>query len=142
MDIVRQHPVIGARIVSPLRFLDDVVPLIRHHHERYDGSGYPDGLQSEAIPLGARILTVCDAFETMLAGRTHFARMKLADAVVNLQQGAGRQFDPAVVAALFTALAEHPNLVADGICGSDLACLQRYRQKLAAGRSPAAQLFI
>ncbi len=142
MDIVRQHPVIGARIVSPLRFLDDVVPLIRHHHERYDGSGYPDGLQGEAIPLGARILTVCDAFETMLAGRTHFARMKLADAVVNLQQGAGHQFDPVVVAALFAALAEHPDLVAEGICGSDLACLQRYRQKLAAGGSPAAQLFI
>lgn len=142
MDIVRQHPVIGARIVSPLRFLDDVVPLIRHHHERYDGSGYPDGLQGEVIPLGARILTVCDAFETMLAGRTHFARMKLADAVINLQQGAGRQFDPVVVAALFTALAQQPDHVADDICGSDLVCLRRYREKLGAGGALAAQLFI
>jgi putative nucleotidyltransferase with HDIG domain len=142
MDIVRQHPVIGAKIVSPLRFLDDVVPLIRHHHERFDGSGYPDGLKGDDIPLGARILTVCDAFETMLAGRTHFARMKLEDAVVNLQQGAGHQFDQAVVAALFAALMEHPEQFPERLNGSDLACLKRYQEKLAASRPRVAQLFI
>ncbi|MBE0584801.1 MAG: HD domain-containing protein [Desulfofustis sp.] len=142
MDIVKQHPVIGAKIVSPLRFLDDVVPLIRHHHERYDGSGYPDGLKGEAIPLGARILTVCDAFETMLAGRTHFARMKLEDAVVNLQQGAGHQFDQAVVAALFAALEANPEQLPERLSGSELACLKRYQEKLATSQPRAAQLFI
>ena len=82
------------------------------------------------------------ALDDLKRPETPAHRMKLADAVVNLQQGAGHQFDPVVVAALFAALAEHPDLVAEGICGSDLACLQRYRQKLAAGGSPAAQLFI
>ncbi len=142
MDIVRQHPVIGARIVAPLKFLDEVVPLIRHHHERFDGSGYPDGLHGSAIPLGARILTVCDAFETMLAGRTHFARMKLEDAVVNLQQNAGQQFDPEVVAALYAALIKHPEGMSQQVAGPLLTCLKNYREKLGARYGPPAQLFI
>ncbi len=111
MDIVKQHPLIGARIVQPLVFLSDIEPLILHHHERWDGSGYPNGLAGETIPLGARILTVCDAFETMLAGRKHFEKMKLEDAVVNLQLGAGSQFDPKIVLSLFDILEKEPDIV-------------------------------
>jgi len=142
MDIVKQHPVIGARIIKPLKFLDDIVPLILHHHERYDGSGYPDGLKGEHIPLGARILTVCDAFETMLAGRTHFARMKLDDAAVNLQRGAGRHFDPCVVDALFAALLARPETFETRLTGASSSCLTSYKQKLHDRGETTQQLFI
>ncbi len=142
MDIVRQHPVIGARIAQPLSFLDDVVPLILHHHERYDGSGYPDGLKGEEIPVGARILTVCDAFETMLAGRKHFNRMSLEDAVVNLQQGAGHQFDPKILKALFTALLKKPQLIESFENGSTITCLKNYRQKLDGRSRQPTQFFM
>jgi HD-GYP domain-containing protein (c-di-GMP phosphodiesterase class II) len=142
MDIVKQHPEIGARITKPLIFLSDVTPLILHHHERYDGSGYPDGLKNSNIPLGARILTVCDAFETMLAGRKHFARMNLEDAVVNLQQGAGSHFDPGVVEALFSALLNRPADFEAEINGSTLNCLANYKARLKDKADSAQQMFI
>lgn len=142
MDIVRQHPEIGARITKPLIFLNDVTPLIRHHHEWYDGSGYPDGLKNSNIPLGARILTVCDAFETMLAGRKHFARMNLEDAVVNLQQGAGSHFDPLVVEALFSALLNRPEEFEAEINGSTLNCLTNYKERLKNKPGSVQQMFI
>jgi putative nucleotidyltransferase with HDIG domain len=143
MDIVRQHPVIGARIAQPLNFLHDVVPLIRHHHERFDGSGYPDGLKGAAIPLGARILSLCDAFETMLAGRTHFAKIRLEDAIVNLHQEAGSHFDPALVDALFSALYDRPEVFEVQINGSERNCLASYRQKMKmVGSAPQQQMFI
>lgn len=142
MDIVRQHPEIGARITKPLIFLNDVTPLIRHHHEWYDGSGYPDGLKNSNIPLGARILTVCDAFETMLAGRKHFARMNLEDAVVNLQQGAGSHFDPLVVEALFSALLNRPEEFETEINGSTLNCLTNYKERLKNKPGSVQQMFI
>lgn len=128
MDIVRQHPLIGARITRPLVFLNDVEPLIRHHHERFDGSGYPDGLKGESIPLGARVLTVCDAFETMLAGRKNFAKMKLDDAIVNLQLGAGSHFDPDIVLNLFTVLENAPEVV--GANGSVRGSIAIHRRNL------------
>ena len=142
MDIVKQHPVIGARITQPLAFLDDVVPLILHHHERYDGSGYPDGLRGDEIPVGARILTVCDAFETMLAGRKHFTKMSLEDAVINLQQGAGYQFDPKILAALFTALLKKPQMLELYENGSTLNCLKNYKQKLETRSHQQTQFFM
>lgn len=142
MDIVKQHPVIGARITKPLKFLNDIVPLILHHHERFDGSGYPDGLKGEEIPLGARILTLCDAFETMLAGRTHFAKMKFEDTVVNLQQEAGHHFDPKIVEALFTALQSRPEAFKIQINRAELSCLASYRQKLKGQGGSPQQMFI
>ena len=117
-------------------------PLILHHHERFDGSGYPDGLKGEVIPLGARILRVCDAFETMLAGRTHFARMKLEDAIVNLHQEAGTHFDPAIVRALFSAVEERPNIFEVQINGCERSFLTRYRQKLKTTKVRPQQMFI
>lgn len=111
MDIVKQHPEVGARIVRPLVFLNDIEPLILHHHERFNGTGYPHGLKGKAIPLGVRILTVCDVFETMLAGRKYFAKMKQEDAILNLQSEAGSQFDPEVIKALFSALPKNPEIL-------------------------------
>jgi putative nucleotidyltransferase with HDIG domain len=108
MDVVRKHPEIGAKIARPLNFLSDIEPLILHHHERFDGSGYPEGLKGQDIPLGARILTTCDAFETMLAGRRHLAGMSIEDAAYNMSREGGRHFDPQVVKALFTGLVKYP----------------------------------
>lgn len=111
MDVVRRHPEIGARITRPLNFLSNVEPLILHHHERFDGSGYPDGLKGRDIPLGARILTACDAFETMLAGRRHLAKMSVEDAAHHLSSEGGRHFDPQVVKALFSGLGKSPEVL-------------------------------
>lgn len=143
MDVVKLHPVIGARIAKPLNFLNDVVPLILHHHERFDGSGYPDGLKGTAIPLGARILTLCDAFETMLAGRTYFARIKLEDAIINLHQEAGAHFDHTIVDALFAVLEHRPEVFEVQINGAERNCLASYRQKIKMnGAPPPQQMFI
>jgi HD-GYP domain-containing protein (c-di-GMP phosphodiesterase class II) len=79
------------------------VPAIRHHHERFDGTGYPDRLRGEEIPLGARILFVADAFDSMTSHSSYRRRLSLDDAHRELRAGAGSQFDPAVVDAL-TAL--------------------------------------
>jgi len=142
MDIVRQHPEIGARIAKPLNFLNDVVPLILHHHERFDGSGYPHGLRGERIPRGARILTLCDAFETMLAGRTHFAKMKFEDSVVNVFNGAGSHFDPDIVDALFAAIEARPDAFDVRVNGAELNCLVNYRRKLKMKMISSHQMFI
>jgi len=142
MDMVKQHPEIGARIAKPLKFLHDVVPLILHHHERFDGTGYPEGLSGELIPRGARILTLCDAFETMLAGRTHFARMKLEDSIVNIFQEAGSHFDPEIVDALFAALETRPEAFDLKINGAGQTCIAGYRQKLKMKIITAHQMFI
>lgn len=128
MHSVKQHPIIGARITAPLVFLSDVAPLIRHHHERWDGTGYPDGLRGKNIPLGARIVTVCDAFETMIEGRRYFEKMKVEDAIVNLQLGAGSHFDPEIVFALFNLMEDDPELV--GLKPSGLNTLRIHKNNL------------
>ncbi len=110
MNIIRLHPVVGASILAPLTSLKDMVPLVRHHHEHFDGSGYPDGLAGEAIPLGARILAACDAFDCMLSGRPHMAAMSLDKSLDQLEAGAGRQFDPRVVAALVAHVRRDPDV--------------------------------
>ncbi len=141
MDIVKQHPLIGARITQPLVFLSGVEPLIRHHHERFDGSGYPDGFKGDAIPLGARILTVCDAFETMIAGRKYFSKIKVEDAIINLQLGAGSHFDPSVVLALFSIIENSPETVGsnDSVKGSISIHKRNIKNRL---NTRAASLFI
>jgi putative nucleotidyltransferase with HDIG domain len=69
--LIKRHPEVGARMIEPLEFLSGALPVIRHHHERPDGSGYPDGLEGEEIPLGARIVTAVDAYDVMLRGRPY-----------------------------------------------------------------------
>ena len=94
---MRQHPVIGARILAPVPRLAGAARLVRHHHERYDGKGYPDGLRGDAIPLGARILTVVDSYSAILDERVYKAARSHEDAVAELRRCAGTQFDPRVV---------------------------------------------
>jgi ribonuclease P protein subunit RPR2 len=95
--IMRNHPVIGAQIVAPIAFLADTVELIRHHHERFDGSGYPDGLQGQSIPLGSRIFAVADSFDAMTSDRPYRGSIGIDRALEELRSGAGSQFDPRVV---------------------------------------------
>ena len=101
---MRRHPEIGQRIVGPRRALADVGVLIRASHERWDGSGYPDGLRGEEIPIGARIVAACDAYDAMRAARPYASPMTDGAALAELWRGAGSQFDPAVVEAFCTVL--------------------------------------
>jgi putative nucleotidyltransferase with HDIG domain len=109
MEQIRQHPVLGADILVPLTFFEDIAPMIRHHHERFDGTGYPDGIKGRRIPLGARILAVCDVFETMTAGRPGMPSKDLSSAICELKHGVGTLFDPDVVQAFFAMIQEHPH---------------------------------
>ena len=102
-SLIREHPAIGARILEPVARLRAVAPLVRASHERYDGSGYPDGLAGDQIPLGARIIAVCDAFDAMTSDRPYRKRGTPDDAVRELRLHAGSQFDPAVVEAFCEA---------------------------------------
>jgi HD-GYP domain-containing protein (c-di-GMP phosphodiesterase class II) len=96
-DVMRTHPVIGAQIVAPMAFLKTTVELIRHHHERFDGSGYPDGLRGDDIPLSARIFAVADAFDAMTSDRPYRGSIGIERALGEIQGGSGSQFDPEVV---------------------------------------------
>jgi diguanylate cyclase (GGDEF)-like protein len=101
---VERHAVVGERILSSVDFLENVRPLVRHAHERWDGTGYPDGLAGEAIPLGARIVHACDAYEAMTSGRPYRAPLSGAEARAQLTAGAGAQFDARVIATLLEVL--------------------------------------
>jgi diguanylate cyclase (GGDEF)-like protein len=104
---MRAHPEIGARILEPVERLRQLAPLVRFSHECWDGSGYPDGLAGEQIPLGARIISVCDAFDAMVSDRPYRGGRSTADALVELRAHAGTQFDPAVVEAFEQAVRDH-----------------------------------
>jgi putative two-component system response regulator len=94
---MQEHPAIGANIIAPLQTGSSLLPIIRHHHERFDGSGYPDGLRGEQIPLLARITAICDAFDALINDRPYRAGVSVAQAVATLRAGAGSQWDPVLV---------------------------------------------
>ncbi len=98
--LMQRHADEGARIIDRLGFLNDAVPSIRHHHERFDGTGYPDGLKGEEIPLGARIIHVADALDSMLTTRIYRAARPASEALAELRRAAGSQFCPRCVSAL------------------------------------------
>jgi putative two-component system response regulator len=104
MDIVKKHPVIGERILTPILRSQNVLSAIRNHHERYDGQGYPDRLKGEGIPLLARLLTVADCFDAMTSSRAYRKAMSREEAVAVLRAGAGTQFDPAFVPPFLKAI--------------------------------------
>jgi diguanylate cyclase (GGDEF)-like protein len=104
-EFVHRHATIGERIVSAAPDLAQVAPLVRSSHEHFDGSGYPDGLSAKAIPVGARIISVCDAFEALTSPRPQRPALSPSAALSELQRCAGTQFDPDVVAAFATTLA-------------------------------------
>jgi putative two-component system response regulator len=95
--LMRRHPEIGERICRPLRASRAFAPIIRHHHERFNGSGYPDGLRGEHIPLGARIVAIADAYEAMVHGRPYQPSQPHDRAAAELRQLRGAQFDPELV---------------------------------------------
>jgi hypothetical protein len=103
-EIMRQHPLIGEAILKPVRSLQKSVALVRHHHERFDGAGYPDGLRGDAIPLAARILAVADTYDAMVTDRPYRKRLSVDEAKAELRRHAGRQYDPAIVEAFLRVL--------------------------------------
>jgi putative nucleotidyltransferase with HDIG domain len=103
---MRHHPLIGANILRPVAFPWPISPVVRHHHERFDGTGYPAGLRGEEIPLLARVLSVTDAYEAMIADRPYRCSLSAEDAVRELRRCAGTHFDPRVVDALIGVLTE------------------------------------
>lgn len=99
-SMIELHPVKGAQILAPLDFLKQVIPLVRHHHERYDGKGYPDGLKGKNIPLLARIMACADSYDAMTTERPYKQKMSIDEAIHEIRINSGKQFDPAI-AALF-----------------------------------------
>ena len=94
---IKLHSVVGARILKEVAALSSIAPLVLHHHERYDGTGYPQGLKGEEIPFLARVLTVVDSFDAMTFDRPYKAAMTYSDAIKELRANKGRQFDPEIV---------------------------------------------
>ena len=122
--VMKRHPEFGARIIAGIPFLEDVARIVRHHHERWDGMGYPDGLKGDRIPLGARIFAVGDSFDAMTSDRPYRRGLLIDAAREEIRRCANSQFDPAVVTAFLsipvarlTAIADdaphtHPRVVA------------------------------
>ena len=92
---------IGVKIVEGVDFFKDKVPMIRHHHEHFDGRGYPDGLAGDAIPLEARIIAVPDAFDAMTSVRPHREAMSIEEVLSEMERCKGGQFDPRILSVFF-----------------------------------------
>jgi cyclic di-GMP phosphodiesterase len=100
--IMQRHPDIGRQLIEKIPFLHDAVPIVYHHHERWDGTGYPLGLRGEAIPLGARIFAVADTFDALTFDRPYSRAVSFQRAREEIRRCAGKHFDPAVVATFLT----------------------------------------
>ncbi len=94
---VKKHPAIGVRIVQAIPFLEDAIPVILHHHERYDGKGYPEGITGDMIPLSARIVIVADAIDAMMSDRPYRDALTTSKVFSELEENSGTQFDPEIV---------------------------------------------
>jgi len=103
-NIIKKHPVKGAQILRPLQVLRPAIPIIMYHHEKYNGTGYPSQLKGGQIPLGARIMSVADAFEAMVYGRPYRQRMDITSAIKEVKKKSGTQFDPKVVEAFLRVI--------------------------------------
>lgn len=103
-DKIKEHTVMGAKIIEPVEFLKDSYKAIYHHHERYNGDGYPDGLKSEDIPILARIIAVADAYDAMCSDRPYRKKLNNDKILKELKDQSGKQFDPKVVKALISVL--------------------------------------
>ncbi|AFM43335.1 putative domain HDIG-containing protein [Desulfosporosinus acidiphilus SJ4] len=107
-DVIRSHPVIGQTIIENIKFMFDIGKVIRHHHERYDGKGYPDGIRGEAVPLEARIIAVADTYDAMTSDRSYRPGKSHDEAIEELKRVSGSQLDPKMV-EIFCELIEHKN---------------------------------
>ncbi|HTZ11347.1 MAG TPA: HD domain-containing phosphohydrolase [Candidatus Margulisiibacteriota bacterium] len=103
-SIIKTHPVKGAQILRSFQILKPVIPIIMHHHEKFDGTGYPSRLKKGQIPQGARIMAVADAFEAMVYGRPYRERMNIPSAIKEIKKKSGTQFDPKIVEAFLKAI--------------------------------------
>jgi putative two-component system response regulator len=103
---VREHPAIGARIVRSMRFGQQIAPIVRSHHEHWDGRGYPDGLKGKEIPIGARLVALVDAYDAMSTDRPYRAALLPEVIRTELEQNAGKHFDPDLTALLLRLLEE------------------------------------
>ncbi len=101
---MKQHPCTGAQILSPVRAFSRYVPGVRHHHERYDGAGYPDGVKGTDIPISARIILIADTFDAITSDRSYRRARSASYAVKQFEVNAGTQFDPEMVKAFLGLL--------------------------------------
>lgn len=102
----RNHCVVGAEMIRPIEFLSRIVPMILYHHTHYDGTGYPGGVSGEQIPIGARIIHICDALHAMISPRPYRPAMSLKEALAEIDRGAGKQFDPQLIAPIHAVAKE------------------------------------
>lgn len=109
-EIMRQHPIFGEEICHPLKSLSDVCPIIRHHHEKWNGTGYPDGLVGDSIPYLARVFQVMDAFDAMISERPYKGAFSLEQTIKTLKEETERGFwDPKIIEQFFKFLEQHPD---------------------------------
>ena len=107
-ELIKQHVVEGQNILRPLNFLSDIIPAVYHHHERYDGTGYPDGLAGEDIPLWARIVQVADTCDAMTCSRPYREAFSKEQVINEFSRCIGTQFDPHVTYAMLDILQNGP----------------------------------
>ncbi len=98
---IKEHPEIGAMIVNAVPFLEEIVPIVLYHHEKYDGSGYPKGLKADNVPMAARIITIADAIDAMMSDRPYRKALSMDKIISELKNGTGSQFDPLIVELIF-----------------------------------------
>jgi len=117
--VIKEHPVTGEHMLAGLPYLSkDILPPVRHHHERWDGRGYPDGLAGAALSLDAAVMAVADAFDAMTSTRTYRPALSPREAVRRVREGSGTQFAPHVILAFDRALAAG-DLIATGHAGRE-----------------------
>lgn len=105
-EVMKIHSTVALSVLNKVDALQPVIPFIKHHHERYDGKGYPDGVSGEAIPLGARIIAVAEAFDILVSGAPWKARCSVDEALNEIRCCSGTQFDPVVVDTLCSIIAD------------------------------------
>jgi putative two-component system response regulator len=108
---VKQHVVIGSQILAPLAHLGDIIPAVRHHHERWDGTGYPDGLRGEEIPMGARIIGAAEVFDALSTSRAYQEKLTPEKAMERMADLSGTVLDPKVYEAMASVVARRRTLV-------------------------------
>lgn len=112
---IKNHPSIGAHILQPAKIFDKIIPMVKHHHERFDGRGYPSGLKGEDIPLCARIVCIADSFDAMTSDRSYRPRYTLFKAVEEIESCKGTQFDPDLADAFVVAIKENKSKIEEDL---------------------------
>jgi diguanylate cyclase (GGDEF)-like protein len=141
-EVMAEHPVVGERILMRTKELGALAPIVRHEHEHWDGTGYPDGLERHRIPIGSRVIFACDAYVAMTAERPYRPALDVVAAVAELRAGSGSKFDPEIVEALLDLLGHRPLEVPDRAAGIRLAAAPPRpatdRSRRPAGSGPGA----